>query len=347
VGILDDLKQEADRLREQQDTEEQRRQRKEALYRERFRPVLLRVFRYLNEMVEQLKVVNLVTNATYDLPGFGVVSELQHTGYRVLIDSKTNPQKVFLQFDCISPKERRYIVTPMKKADEAREFIINHRVPLVEWPVRDKDNKIVGAAFQAKLQVRVRILVEADVENARIIVSSADFEGVGVKRVSFGVATIDDAWLDDLGHYILRKKETIGRVDLPEEALRRLRAQVAEEEASRHEELAVPGKAPLPKAEPEVTAEAPPEDFTETRLVHNVRKVLLTPIQIAPKGGGKVSEEDLPLAERARLEEAEARRAAAGEPEREVEEGGFLKGLRKVLFTPIPFPGADKDDDQK
>jgi len=346
VGILDDLKQEADRLRDQQETEEQKRQRKEALYREKFRPALLRIFRYLNEMVEQLRVVNLVTNATYQLPGFGEVSNLQHTGYRVLIDSKTNPRKVYLQFDCIAPGEKRYTVT-LKSADEAREFIVNHQVPLVEAPIRGKDNRVVGVMFQARLQVRVRVLFEADVDKGKIVVTSADFEGLGLKRLFFAVEAIDDEWLDDLGHYILRKKDTLGRVELPEETRQRLRQQVAEEEAHRQKELAAKNKKAV-KEEGAPAAEERPEDLSETRLFDNVRKVLLTPIQLGPRAPAE--EEELPLAERARREEEEARRRAAGEATAQETEIGFFKGLRKVLLTPIPFPGSDKeekDDDGK
>jgi hypothetical protein len=106
--------------------------------------------------------------------------------------------------------------------------------------------------FQGKLRVRAGLLFEADIETSRIRVVSHNFEGLTTREYLFGYSSIDETWLDELGHYLLRKKTILGSLEISDETRQRLR-RLAEEEKARQsretERAALPGEESKP-AEP-------------------------------------------------------------------------------------------------
>lgn len=265
MGILDELKKEARQARKEQQTEAERRARLEAFYDSVMRPRMLGILNYLHEMIEQLEVIGMRIPVSYELPGVGQVHDLLQQGYRVNVDSRERPQKVGLLFDCAADKEAVYRLKPMDKADEFRDFLEKNRAPFMEMPLRD-DQRIVGASFQTKIRVAVRMLLQADIESQRLVVISSNLEGLKTARFSFGFDYLDDGWMDQLGHYILRKDTRLGSFDVSDTYRNQLQAQLAAEQQRRCKELSA--------------ADSPVEEtgLSDSGFFDQVRKVLTTPI---------------------------------------------------------------------
>jgi hypothetical protein len=232
VGLLDELKREADLVREAKEIEEARQAGLEKIYRAELAPRLLEIYRYLSEMIEHLEAVDRVVEAAYDVPGVGRIDNFRQGDYRLYIDSHELPKRVTLQFACNAREERKFSL-PVAKADELRRFLVAHQIVFSEWPLRDSQGQINGTAYQGKLRVRVGLMVEADIPTSRIRVISRNFEGLTDREYFFGYAAIDADWLDDLGHFLLRKKTVLGGRPLSEEARERLRRLAADEEKVR------------------------------------------------------------------------------------------------------------------
>lgn len=231
MGLLDDLKREADRAREAKAAGEARRAELENIYRAEIAPRLIRIHGYLTEMARHLEEANWVVEAAYDFPGIDRPEALQQGNYRVFIDGHGSPRKVSLHCDCALPAERKFSVTAAK-AEELRQFLLAQRVAFTDWPIRDSLGQVKAFMFQGKLRVKAGLLFEADIESSRIRVVSHNFEGLTTREYLFGYASVDETWLDELGHYILRKKPVLGRLEISDEMRQRLR-QLAEEEKAK------------------------------------------------------------------------------------------------------------------
>lgn len=237
MGILDDLKKEADKLKAEQKTEQGEAARLEDVYKQKGRPHMKDIAGYLYEMIEQLKVVKLDVRADYDIPGIGLVKDLVQDDYRVIMDSKKSPRKVALQFICTTPTPGKYQVLSMPKADELRHFLQQQQIQFTEWGIRGHHDKLAGARFECQIQVRVKLVFTVDVEHERISLTTTNRHGLTMKNSHYGFAGINGKWMDELGHYILRKTEQLGTLDLTEDARQDIRDKVKQEQMQRAQEL--------------------------------------------------------------------------------------------------------------
>lgn len=237
MGILDDLKKEAGRLQEKQESEQGSVARQDQRYHEVAKPLMKRIATYLCEMTEQLKVVKLAVPVAYDVPGIGLVKELHQDSYRVYLDSREAPRKIAFQFACISGSVNKYTVTPATAADEARQFMKKQQIHFSEWGVRDNQDKLTGAHFECQMQIQVKLVFALDMENERLVVTTINRHGLTIKHSNFGFDSIDDKWMDELGRYILRKNEHLGVLEIPESARQEIQKKLKEEELRREAEL--------------------------------------------------------------------------------------------------------------
>lgn len=242
MGLLDDLKREADQAREAKDAAAARRAELEEVYRAEIAPRLLDIHRYLTEMIDNLEAAQWTIDMAYEIPGLGRIDRLRQGGYRVFIDGHGTPKKITLECECGLPEERKFTVAAAK-ADEFRQFLISHQSTFTEWPARDGQQSLV---FQTRLKVRAGLTFEADIAASRVHVTSYNFEGLTVRQYPTGYAQVDAAWLDELGHYLLRRKTVLGGLEISEEARLRLRRRAEAEKARLHCEL---GWAPEPPAQ--------------------------------------------------------------------------------------------------
>jgi len=251
MGILDDLKKEAGRLQDEQDTEQGNEARQDQLYHEKAKPLMKRIAAYLCEMTEQLKVVKLPIPVAYDVPGIGLIKDLHQDNYRVYLDSREMPRKIAFQFACTSGSVNKYTVTPMAAADEARQFMNKQQIHYSEWGVRDNQDKLIGASYECQMQIQVKLVFTLDMENERLVVTSINRHGLTIKHTNFGFNSINDEWMDELGHYILRKSEHLGVLDIPETTRQELQKKLKEEQLRREVELGGHTEASLKEKEKE------------------------------------------------------------------------------------------------
>jgi len=237
MGILDDLKKEAEQCQTEQRTEEGEEARLETVYQVKGKPRMKAIVSYLHEMLEQLKVVKLKVPVAYDVPGVGLVKDLCQGDYRIFLDNKQTPRKVALQFTCTAPVVSKYAVSPMSVADETRQFLQKQRIHFSEWGVRDPQDQLVGAQFECQIQIRVKLVFTVDVENERISLITINRHGLTMKHSHYGFGSINEKWMDELGHYILRKTEQLGVLDMSEDAKQKIRRRIQQEQKQRLQEL--------------------------------------------------------------------------------------------------------------
>lgn len=251
MGLLDDLKREADQARLAKKNEEARQAELERIYRSDIAPRLIDIHRYLVEMLKHLEDVKWIVTVEYDIPGLGRTDNFRQGDYRIHIDRHETPRKVTLQCLRSMPNEQKFTVE-QGKAEELRQFLNDNQIMFSDWPLRDSTGQITATVFQAKLKVRAWLSFEADIETSRIRVFSQNFESLSQREYYFGYAAVDENWLDDLGHYLLRKRGFLGRQELSGEARERLRQAVAREKQQQREleQRFILEEVPGPKSKP-------------------------------------------------------------------------------------------------
>lgn len=223
MGILDDLKKEADKVRLDKEREEARLLELERIYQEGILPAMLKIHKYLIELLDQLSAVTWTINSDFYFPGLGNIENLQQKNYTISIDSQRNPKYIALRFECISPEEKRYKLANKEALNEASAFLQLHKVRFTDWAVRGGNQELLGYMLEARLSLKACILFEVDLENENILVTTINFQTSLEKSFSSHYSVINDAWLDQLGRYILRKENSFGQLDMTEAERERLK----------------------------------------------------------------------------------------------------------------------------
>ncbi len=238
MGILEDLKKEADNSRLEREQAELRQQDLERIYREGICPSMMRIHNYLFELVEQLGLVNWPVEVSFDFPGIGRIDNLAQTNYRLRIDSHKEPKLINLSFECAAPEEKSYSVMPKSVGDDACQFLSTQKVMFSDWAIKDANQEIIGIVIKCKLRVWVGLAFQADIANEGIRVVSYNFEGRGESSFLASHQSIDEQWLDRLGQYVLRKNDSFARLDISDDQLNKLRSML-EREKQRMEHLSI------------------------------------------------------------------------------------------------------------
>lgn len=235
MSLLDDLKQQADRLQQDEDqaTAEARRQ---AVYQEKIRPRMHAILNYLGELIEQLKIVDLDVRHDYTLPGIGCIQGLRQGGYVLNADSTDETKLIRLKFYCTAENEQEFAIKPKAKAKETIDFLESQSMRYAEWPIRDS-GQIVGINLQLQIKVNINFIFQVDEERGYIKMVSSNFADFEVERNMVRPESINEEWLDNLGNYILRKNNKLQTLEIDEAKKDSIRQRLEEEKRLREEEL--------------------------------------------------------------------------------------------------------------
>jgi hypothetical protein len=237
VGLLDELKAEAEQARRSQADRRSAEARQKACYEEQLKPALTAVYRYLQELLEQLAAVERDTVTEFLIPGYACVPARQ-VERKVTIDSIDRLSRVGLRL-VYEVDEMRFGVSPLDRAHEARAFFETQRVPFSDWPIRDRDNSIVGLNFLVNtLRLDAGIDFAADRANGCLLIETYNVQGFAHETDRVRPERLDDDWLDRLGRYLLCEGPHPERTQLDEGLRADLRARMEAEQAEREAELA-------------------------------------------------------------------------------------------------------------
>jgi hypothetical protein len=236
MSLLDDLKREAQE-RQEADTADQEAIRREAEYQERIRPAMLKILHYLSELTEQLKVLDMDVRQDYTLPGIGLVERLRQGNYVVNADSTENTKTIRLRFNCVDEREREYAVKPKSSADETRAFLETQVMRYAEWPIRDPVQGIIGLNFQLAVKVDVNFIFKVDPDQGAIALIISNFSDFKVEKSVLQPERVDDAWLDNLGNYLLRRRKNLYELEITDTDKAAIRNKLEADRRRRETEL--------------------------------------------------------------------------------------------------------------
>jgi hypothetical protein len=237
MGLLDDLRQQSENLKSKEQQEQERQAKLQAHYRETLQPKLIEIYQYLNEFAEHLNFIKLDIQVPYQLNAEGLNVALKQENYKIQVDSVNETKLATFKCECANAKDLAFVAGDKLSIDKNIEYL--QRFNLQYQCKRNKDEKmnVTNAQFLVKCFVPITFVFKANIENSSIDLICTNFDTLGTTRHAFKAQHFTKTFFDDLGRYILRENPEFLKLNISEDAIEQIRAQIAEEQRQRQEEL--------------------------------------------------------------------------------------------------------------
>jgi hypothetical protein len=238
MGLLDDLKNQAEGLRQQEENEAAEQARRDKVYMEEIRPRLVKAYQYFHELVKYLNYVKPEILVDYPLYVKGNSIRLRQGDYAVVSDSSEELKRIDIILQCSFDRPAEFEIAGkdlvLSQSDRLDRYGINHK----RRDRKDASLELEGARFSVEDPLPVRIVIEGDLAQSVIRLQLRNFTDPGSNHYSLKPADFDESFLDRLGKFLLRKEVMLfDSHEMSEEALQDLRHRLQEEKAQRDREL--------------------------------------------------------------------------------------------------------------
>lgn len=239
MGLLDDLRTQAQDRREQEEADAALAARREQFYVEEILPRMTKAYQFFMELMEHLNYVNPDIPVQYPLLANGMPLALQQGDYTVVADSSKALKRIDINYQCSLDK-------PVEFEIFGKDAVLNHADRLDRYHVKherkdrkDTDLELESAKFKIEGPLPLKTVINADVLNGAIQLVLRNYKDPGVSRYTLPAAQFDDAFLDRLGQFMLRKTDTLFDVDLSMDSAAKeaIRRKLQEEAELRAQEL--------------------------------------------------------------------------------------------------------------
>jgi hypothetical protein len=237
MGILDELREQAENVKTSSETEKERCERLHQKYLQEINPKLQLFYRFLHELVSHLNYINLDLYATYDFPVVGAHADFKQGQYRIVADSDTEMKDIKFQFVCERPGEFSFFIDNRSEVERVEDFLSKHHIQFYAKKEKDQRYNVISGDFRVKGVVPILIRMSADIEESKIIMTLTNFDGFGVRRLLLNPEQITESLLDRFGSYILRREAEFLQTKLSEQDIQKIRETMLREKAEQEEEL--------------------------------------------------------------------------------------------------------------
>jgi len=204
MGLLDDLKKQAEQVKSQQLSQESLRGENLRLVEEKMR----QTFQYLNELLKQLAVLKPVNPVVYALPGIGDLKNLSYAESFVDYRTKRINDRDYLDsvlfFIRWGSGETFVVERDMPEtAQKVRSALIGLRLQFQEDEVRGQRGTAPIWRFTARSAIVTDVTIEADYEQGRLLVTGKNLERFGTETFAVPAHDVNEALLEQLAKTLL------------------------------------------------------------------------------------------------------------------------------------------------
>jgi len=210
MGLLDDLKKQADLVKTQQILEQNLQGDKVKLVEDKMK----QTFQYVHELLKQLAVLKPTSPLVYAIPSVGEFRNLGFTESfidyrRKRINDKEYFDTIHFFIKWTSP-ETIVIEKDMPPAmQQIRESLWLSKVKFIEEEKKNARGFVVGAKFIVPATVLTDIVVKADHEQGRLVFHATHIFGLGVEQFIVPAPEISDDMLEDFAKALIGQQSEI------------------------------------------------------------------------------------------------------------------------------------------
>ncbi len=219
MGLLDDLKKEAEELKRKQLEETQNKIQSLNQNFVLVQGKLAQIYRFLHELVNQLNVVQLPVVRSYYIGSFGQVDGMSQTDYavatkNVTLDNRDFIKEILLRFKCVTDKKLQVTKESEAAVEQFRDYLWRNNLKFDCHEIRNPRGYVERGDFTLSSTLLVSFQISADFDQAKIKIASRNFELLGVSEFVYDAEEIDETLLDEFGKALLGKPNvfrTLGR----------------------------------------------------------------------------------------------------------------------------------------
>jgi hypothetical protein len=237
MGLLDDLKKQADAKKATEQQAALSQQEREQYYQDVLHPGMLNIYNYLNEMISHLNYLEQPTTAQYPLLPGKEKLDLNQGYYKIVIDSTQTTKNITLSFECQFPNLLEVNVEGKDRIEDYTDTLNNYKVRYERRDKKDEDFKLVEACFKVEGPVFASVTFAGDVEQSRINLFLRNVEKPGLVKHVLKSDHLHDEFLDRLAKYLIRESDDFLKLDIDESAKQQIRKNLQAANQQREQEL--------------------------------------------------------------------------------------------------------------
>ena len=235
MGLLDELEQEAQKMKASANEAEQRKAEREEVFRTQLEPGMTALHTYLLKLSASLKVLQPKKQVKYALNGYGEIVAYAEHEYELKVNQQPGSREITFGYPCAIANDECPTVEVQgasKVRTVAAAFQRFHLGGVLE-PKKDASGEVVSAKFKAKGRIVQTAVFSADADSAVIKVTLTNFDALSTASKNFPASQFNDALFDDIGRYLTHEPNGLFREDLPDSYRNQLRTKVQQEQIKR------------------------------------------------------------------------------------------------------------------
>jgi len=212
MGLLDDLKKQADLVKTQQILQQSLQGDKLKLVEDKMK----QTFQYVNELLKQLTVVKPTNPLMFSIPGVSNLIGLALTDSFIDYRRKRIGDKEY--FDTIHffiKWESGNTVTvncdDSTSAQRTREALWASKIKFAEDEKKSPKGILIGARYTFPAAILTDMTITADHPQGDLLVQAKNLFGVGVEQLKIPAPEVTDDLLEDLAKALIGQKSNIGK----------------------------------------------------------------------------------------------------------------------------------------
>jgi len=210
MGLLDDLKKQADLVKTQQILQQSLQGDKVKIVEDKMK----QTFQYVHELLKQLGIVKPTSPLVYAIPGVtdfrNLVFSESFIDYRKKrINDKEYFDTVHFFIKWAGPDTYTTEKDMPPAMQRIREALWLSKVKFIEEEKKNLKGFVVGAKFIVPASVLTDVIFKADHELGKLNFQTTHMFGLGVEYLSVPAAEIGDAMLDDLAKALIGQPSEI------------------------------------------------------------------------------------------------------------------------------------------
>jgi hypothetical protein len=210
MGLLDDLKKQADLVKTQQILQQNLQGDKVKLVEDKMK----QTFQYVHELLKQLGIVKPTSPLVYSIPGVADFKSLTFAESFIDYRKKRISDKEY--FDTVhffikwAGPETVNIEKDMPPAmQRIREQLWLSKVKFIEEEKKNSKGFVVGAKFIVPAAVLTDVIIKADHEQGKLHFQTTHMFGLGLEYLSVPAPEISESMLDDLAKALIGQPSEI------------------------------------------------------------------------------------------------------------------------------------------
>jgi hypothetical protein len=206
MGLLDELKQQADSLHKAQ-ADDAERARDIA---QRADAALRKVYAYLDDLGKQLAVIKPASPRVFRLTGVGTFENLNLADFfadyrKKLVEDDEYLDYVHFQYQYASPKIFELVKDTITQKEQVEQYLWEANLKFSLDEFRNERGRVTGGKFTVPASIGAVIRAEGRADSLELVFTLRNVERFETLKVTFATDAINDALLEELGKLILAR----------------------------------------------------------------------------------------------------------------------------------------------